>query len=534
MKIAQQIALEQSSFVPPIVKDYLNKDAQLSPFVTSWHNTQGMENAIQNRVFDRVKREVLVKHLHEQYEGAEVFLESGELVQTNIRHLLELQTYTITTGHQLSLFGGTLFMTYKILSAIKLAQNLSQQFPQKKFVPVLWLASEDHDFEEIQTTHLFGKDITWGTDSGAKLTGKISLEDISQTLQELGELMGEKEQAKIWFSQIKLAYESHRNLGEASIRFYHNLFKSFGLVILDPNAKALKRFLLPIMEADILKQETYAVQQVSDKVLDAKYKLQIHARPINFFYVNEQFVRSMIKRNEEGNFSLASGEKEWTSSEMADEIAHFPERFSPNVNLRPVFQEIILPNLSYFGGPAEVAYWLQLKPIFDYYEISYPLVGLRYMNIFVPSNMQERVIKMGLVIEDLLLSESQLTQKFVQQVQGISFPEKMETILNSLQDLVDHAKVLDVNLGKEMLAFKLQSKDFFKSKTPALKKAAEMSQEAQIEKLLKLRGRLFPKGILQERIETLLQHEITMNTSILTEILNQMEVFSGKMDLTIN
>jgi hypothetical protein len=156
------------------------------------------------------------------------------------------------------------------------------------------------------------------------------------------------------------------------------------------------------------------------------------------------------------------------------------------------------------------------------------------MNVIVPQNLQDKVVKLGLTLADLLLSESALTEKYLKQVQGISISEKFESILNSMQDLVDNAKQLDVNLGKEMLEFKLQSKEFFKGKSGAFKKAAALQEEAQLEKLLKLRARLFPSGILQERIETLMQQEVTLNKAILESLLQQVQVFSGKMDITLS
>jgi bacillithiol biosynthesis cysteine-adding enzyme BshC len=534
MEIVDQIVLENSSFVPLIVKDYLQKDTYLKDFVSQWHETNGLEKAIQNKVFDSSKRQLLVQHLRTQYQTAGITLAENSLVQTNLNTLLGLQTFTITTGHQLSLFGGTLFMSYKILSAIKLALELNNRFPQNQFVPVLWLASEDHDFDEIKTSHLFGKNITWTKDSESMATGKISLQDIAETVDAIGQLLGDKEQASFWFNQIREAYLREGNLGEATLRFYHQLFEAFGLLILDPNAKELKKALIPVMKADLLRQETFAVQQVSDKVLETRYKLQINARPCNFFYIDERSVRKMIKKNDAGGFSWGDTDKHWSAQEMEDTINQYPERFSPNVNVRPVYQEMILPNLAYFGGPAEVAYWLQLKSVFDHFQVTFPLVGLRYMNVIVPQNLQDKVVKLGLTLADLLLSESALTEKYLKQVQGISISEKFESILNSMQDLVDNAKQLDVNLGKEMLEFKLQSKEFFKGKSGAFKKAAAMQEEAQLEKLLKLRARLFPSGILQERIETLMQQEVTLNKAILESLLQQVQVFSGKMDITLS
>ena len=201
--------------------------------------------------------------------------------------------------------------------------------------------------------------------------------------------------------------------------------------------------------------------------------------------------------------------------------------------MRPLYQELILPNLAYVGGPAEVAYWLQLKPIFDHYGVAYPLVALRYMNVLMPRNINDKVLKMGMHAEDLLLTEQLLTQKFLEQVQGISFPEKFESILTQMQELVDHAKLLDVALGKDFLDFKLQVKEFFKGKSSSLKKAGQLNQEAQLEKLLKLRARLFPNGIFQERIETLMQQEVLLNRSLLPELLTQIEPLSANLYITL-
>jgi uncharacterized protein YllA (UPF0747 family) len=143
MEIVDQIVLENSSFVPLIVKDYLQKDAHLKDFVSQWHEIEGLEKAIQNKVFDSSKRQLLVQHMQTQYQTAGLTLAENSLVQTNLNALLGSQTFTITTGHQLSLFGGTLFMSYKILSAIKLALELNNRFPQNQFVPVLWLIKTD-------------------------------------------------------------------------------------------------------------------------------------------------------------------------------------------------------------------------------------------------------------------------------------------------------------------------------------------------------------------------------------------------------
>jgi bacillithiol synthase len=523
-----EIKLDETKLIPQIVKDYFHQDPKLEHFVNAWQTQEGLEKVLSERTFDAGKRSILVQHLFKQYAQAEIELSENSITSKQINILSEPNSYTITTGHQLSLFGGTLFMAYKILTAIKLANNLRIQNPEKNFVPILWLASEDHDFEEIKSTHLFGKDFVWEKDSKNRPTGKIDLEGITQLINEISSNLGEGEIANEWIQKLQNAYDEKYDLGQATIRFYHQLFSDFGLVILDPNAKELKNLFRQTMRRDILEQRTFSVQTETDKVLAENYKLQINARPINFFFLDDTFGRKMLKFKD-GAYFFEGNSKVFTPNEIEDLIENSPERFSPNVNLRPVYQETILPNLAYIGGPAEVAYWLQLKSVFEAHEIPYPIVLVRFMNLILGKGLKEKIEKLGFELSDLIEDENRVAELVIDKANPIPFQEQFEDILEKFQTLVDETRNLDQATSKEFLQTKLNLKDLFKSKKSILKNAIEANEQIQIEKVLKLRSRIFPKGIFQERIETLMQMESSNNQKIVGELLEFVEPFSGKL-----
>lgn len=514
--------------VPPLVWDYLKKEDILKDKVNTWHEFEGFERLMAERNFTDNNREILVKHLMNQYQNAGIKLEPEGIHYRHIQLLLNPATFTITTGHQLSLFGGTLFMAYKILTAIKLASELKSLYPRNNFVPVLWLASEDHDFEEIQSTFLFGKDLVWNKDSAEQATGKLDLNGMDALVDELFQLLGDKEIAQSWKEKIKNSYLNSSNLAEATLRFYHQLFEAFGLIILDPNDAALKKCLVPVMLQDLFEELSFKAQKPSDQRLAEVYKLQINARTQNFFYLHPQLGRKMLKRDADF-FTLSDCDIKFTEAELREEILQSPENFSPNVNLRPVFQETILPNLAYIGGPAEVAYWLQLKPVFDAHQVPYPKVVLRFMQVLVGKGLGDKAAKLGLSLSDLLLDEKQCAEKLIDQSKPFNFHGKFEAILEGFQELVEQSRSIDPALSKEFLEKKLQLKDLFKAKLGQVKKALEAAEQGNIEKALKLRSKLFPKGILQERIETLMQFEIGSNQMLLNEMMDIIVPFSGEL-----
>ncbi|MBC7382651.1 MAG: bacillithiol biosynthesis cysteine-adding enzyme BshC [Bacteroidia bacterium] len=528
--IYSKIPLSESGLISPLVLDYLAGNDNLRTFYNQPHSLVGYEALIKEKQFDAIKRNLLIKVFNEQYKKAGISLNSYPEIDTNIKLLSDPKTYTITTGHQLCLYGGPLFLTYKVLTTIKLCSELKRAYPENNFVPVLWLASEDHDFEEINNIYLFGKDIKWYKNSHHMPVGRLDLDGMKEDIESIEKLIGTNETGKKWINLIEDTYLKSNNLSEASIKIFTALFREFGLLVLDPDQREFKEEFSAVMKLDILDQNNYKVQLETDKILTDKYKLQINAREINFFYLHTTLGRKLIKK--EGNgFHLVDSEVRFTFEEMEEEIKNFPENFSPNVNLRPLYQETILPNLAYVGGPAEVAYWLQLKSVFDANGIQFPAVVLRSVNLLTGTNLTEKIEKTGLKVSDLIGSEEKLTQTYLKNVSNFAFQKSFNVILNEFQILIDTSRNVNKEVSKKLLETKLSLKDFFNQYHKDLKRSVENSEAEQIEKIIKLRGKIYPKNTFQERIDTLLQHEVTCNRDLKMEILEQMEIFNPQLTI---
>jgi len=304
------------------------------------------------------------------------------------------------------------------------------------------MASEDHDFEEISTINLFGKEIKWQKESDFQPVGHLNNEGIEVLIEQLIPILGERDKAKIWIKLLQESFLTNNNFSIGTRKLVNELFKNEGLVIIDADDKALKTLLKPIMLSDIFEQTSFKAIQATNQVLSKDYKLQINGREINFFYLHPELGRRLIK-NENNYFKLNDTDIVFTVDDLKAEVENFPERFSPNVVLRPVYQELILPNLAYIGGPAEVAYWLQLKQVFEAHEVPYPVLMQRNSYLLCGKSTKDKIEKMGLTIADMLLNEADLTNKFLQKHAATNFMENAKQVDSLLQQMIDEVKNID-------------------------------------------------------------------------------------------
>jgi bacillithiol biosynthesis cysteine-adding enzyme BshC len=378
----ERVNLNETPLINPLALDYLNKDAFLKDFHSYSHELSNYEkliNAKSNFPVDR--RNLLVDELLNQYANAGIKLKENSLVKKHILDLGNENTFTVTTGHQLVLFGGPLFTTYKILSTLKLAAELNKAYTEKSIVPVFWLASEDHDYEEIKNTYINGENLVWNTAHDAEPVGNLVLNGFENLIAELEQILPNSAQKTSHLKIIRDSYQDGFSLSKATLRYFHQVFEEWGLVIIEPSNPLFKAEMKSVMISDIIEHNSFKAQLVSDRILSEKYSLQIGAREVNFFYFTENGKRILLKKTQKG-FSLADSSQSFSTSEIVELIEKHPERFSPNVNLRPLYQETLLPNLAYIGGPAELAYWLQLKSIFDANKLPFPALVLRMLHLF--------------------------------------------------------------------------------------------------------------------------------------------------------
>lgn len=443
--------------------------------------------------FESEKRAVLVEVLKQQYAS----IQPSASVQKNIDLLKEQNTFTVTTGHQLNIFTGPIYFLYKIIHAIKLAERLKERFPDKNFVPIYWMASEDHDFEEINHTFLYNQKIEFKSEQSGPV-GEFDLENWSEIQEQISSFF--KNHPEAMMHDLIKKYTG-KNLSEATLNLVHELFQDYGLVILEPNNKILKQEFTSIMMKEV--EELFsekAVLKANGQLEKLGYKPQIMAREVNLFYIGKGFRERVIPKD--GKFeSEHLGSLSLT--EIKAKIQAEPEQFSPNVVLRPVYQECILPNLVYIGGGAEIAYWTQLKGVFEHVNIPFPLLQVRNSLQIFDKNAQKKIQKLNVSQEALFQDIQALKNAFVKAnvSEELDFSALEEKVMQ-VQSALSHVVIdLDSNLKNYAEAENTKLLKQIEAVKHKLLKHQKSQFDSELKMLEDLKNKLFPNGVLQERTD---------------------------------
>jgi len=492
---AKYISYQQTNSFSPIVLDYIQGNETLKPFYKYPTNLSGFASAIKDRPV-LANRQVLVDVLKKQYAN----IQSSALVRSNIELLADEKTFTITTGHQLNLFTGPLYFIYKIVTTINLAKELKAAHPEYNFIPVYWMATEDHDFEEINHIKLEDKKLVWETNA-AGATGKISTADLTDVLSAYQGYLGIGESGAELAAIIEAAYQQHDNLADATRALVDALFRETGLVCIDADEVALKQQFASIIKQDILEQHSFTQIEKSNTALEeAGYKPQVNPREINFFYMTEGFRERIVFEN--GSYQALNSDIKFTAAALAEEIDTHPERFSPNVVMRPMYQEIILPNLAYIGGGAEVTYWLQLKANFDFYKVPYPVLLLRNSALVIDKRSERKMQILGIGHVSLFKDNEQLKTEWVKSHVNtyLSLADEERAIGAVFDHIKLNAYKIDKTLSQSADAAKKRALKLIESLDKKMMRAEKRKHQTSLNQIDGLKNKLFPSGVLQERV----------------------------------
>ena len=455
------------------------------------------------------ERELLSEVLTDQYKG----ISEIKKVSDNIKSIKDSNTYTVTTGHQLNIFTGPLYVIYKIVSTIKLTQELNNTYPDKHYVPVYWMASEDHDFKEIQSFQAFGKNYTWDINSTGAV-GKIDPKSIKSILDELPEKI----------SIFKDAYLKSKSLSEAVRKYMHSLFGSYGLVVVDANSKRLKKCFAPIIKDDIINN---SIKNISK---DKEEKSQVHVRKINFFYMEEGMRERIVFSN--NCYNINNTGIVFSEEEILKEIEKSPEKFSPNVITRCLYQEYILPNVCYIGGPAEITYWLEFKKFFDKYKINYPVVLPRDFVLLLAKRSQKIVTKYGIELSQLFEEKKNVIETIlnIYSDNKNNFDDEIKTIKEAYESLVDKYSSIDKSMSGNVQSRSKKTINSIIELEKKYKKAQKSSNAKLVQDIDNLYGSLFGNNSSQERYDNFLNYYALDESFIanLVEVLNPL-VFNYKI-----
>ncbi|SMB94613.1 conserved hypothetical protein-like [Hymenobacter roseosalivarius DSM 11622] len=479
-----------------LVTDYLAQHAALQPFYHRFPSLEAFGGQMEEKQasYSADSRARLVASVREQYRGADL----PPTVATSLDLLAQPTTFTVTTGHQLNLFTGPLYFIYKIITTIKLSRQLKQAYPQHDFVPLYWMATEDHDFAEINHFTLFGKRYAWESDNVGGPVGRMPLDGLKD--QVLSQLSADVPAA------FAGAYQTAPTLAAATRQLVTELFGDTGLLCLDADAPALKQALVPVLEQEIRAQASFrAVQATNEQLTAAGYKPQVYARPLNLFFLTDEGRRERIEPDGD-ELVVRNTDRRYHPDELLALAREQPECFSPNVVLRPLYQELLLPNLCYISGGAEVAYWFQLRQVFADNKVPFPVLLLRNSGLYVSKPNAGKLRKLGLTAADLFQPLPELKKQVGGKLgqEEVSLTVQQEALGGIFKEITDLAQRLDPTLVKTVAAEAQKAAAGLGNLEKRLSKAAENKHETVYNQLTALKDKLFPNGDLQERADNVL------------------------------
>jgi len=518
-------------YFTPLVKDYLTHFAA-SPIRDFFAIApEAPHEQMRNIIDAHLLRERAIPSAHRETVMEAIRSLHGSLGAISVQAAKHLEllgqpdTLAVVTGQQAGMLGGPLYTFYKALTCIELSKSLAEQFPMFSFVPVFWIETEDHDLEEIASVQVLSNEgqlesIRYVPSGMAaqpdqpwrRQAGPLPLEEepLHQFFQQLAASLAVTDFSSDVLALLHQCYTPDRSLGHAFAALLVHYFSTDGLLVIDANSRGLK-----ILAKDLFRQEIETSPQLSERIvlqsekLEDSYHAQVKPRALNLFYVNDEGERLPIVEREhasgsaERNFFLKGTRKVFTLAELLDSLETNPERFSPNVVMRPFYQDSLLPTVAYVAGPGEMAYFAQFKPAYEWAGIGMPLIRPRVTVTLIEERLERIFTKFRIAPEDILSeAHGRNTALFDAMIESGLAPEFAEALgnidrsLEALRDSVAHAEpTLDGALtslkGKVLTAIR-----DFEHKTLSAERKRHTATKAQLDKLL---AALLPAGELQER-----------------------------------
>lgn len=488
-------------------------------------SAEGVKEFTEKNNYQGLDRKMLVEELKKQ-NGS---LKLSELTHKNIDSLLDSNTFTITTGHQLCLATGPLYFIYKILSAINWCEELNKKFADKKFVPIYWMAGEDHDLEEVNHVNLFNKKFVWNTDQNGRV-GEFSLSGIDSFLNEIKDVLGENQNAKTALELLKIAY-SQKNLADATRYLVNELFGKYGLVILDGNSATLKKQLVPIIKKDLFENFAFkATNATIEKIKALGHEAQVTPREINSFYADKGLRERIVEEN--GQYKVLNTELVFSREDIERKIETETEKFSPNVVLRPMYQQTILPNAAYVGGPGEISYWLEYKAMFEEAGVPYPVIIPRNFVLYIEKGLQQRIEKLDLKVEDFFGDKDALIKQYALKQEPFSVEKEIEELEKVFANLKKSIAGVDKTLEAATEAELQKGLKGIEALEQKAIRAIKQKSERSINQIEAIYARIFPGGVPQERVENFLRYYLG-NINFIEELKDNLSPEGNSMNILV-
>jgi len=524
----KSVPFKNTGYFSKLICNYLDKDAKIAPFYDNFPDITGFKKQIDIRTDKKevIDRPALVEALLGQYQN----IQTSVSTKQNIDFLKRKTTFTVTTGHQLNLFTGPLYFIYKIIATINLAERLKKEFPKNDFVPVYWMATEDHDFEEINFFNFKDKKVQWKHESQGAV-GRLSTEGLDNIFDMFSSQLDRSKNADELRLLFQEAYLKHSNLTDATRYLANALFGTYGLVIVDGDDVLLKKLFIPYVEEELLDKTSF--KKVSDTIKNLKkeYKIQVNPREINLFYLTDGLRERILL--EDSGYRVNNTDISWNAEEMLKEVSDFPERFSPNVILRPLYQEVILPNLCYIGGGGELAYWFELKSMFTEFQVPFPILMLRASAVLATSKQVQKLKKLTISNEEIFLKQNDLISKKIKDISDISidFSSQRKYLQQQFKDLELLAKQTDESFLGAVKAQEAKQLKGLNKLEKRLLKAQKRKMNAIVDRITILQDQLFPKQRLEERYRNFSEIYVAHGKYFMEKLKEELDPLLGEFQI---
>jgi bacillithiol synthase len=497
----QYIPHSSTNAFSKLVLDYLNEADSLKPFYTAYPNIDNIQQQVASRSFGEPQRAVLNKVLQAQYTHYII----KPAVQQNISLLLQPNTFTICTAHQPLVFTGTLYFFYKIIHAIKLANTCKQYMPQYNFVPIFYMGTEDADVDEIGSFNFNNKPYKWDPQQTGAV-GRMDTASLQLLLNDIkNDLPNIPEQGIDIYALLSDALQHCTTLADVTKYIVHELLGDYGIVVLNPDDAELKQSFVPVLNNELLHQSSHFEVSKTNIDLEKLYKAQAQSRPINLFYLHNNIrERIELKQN---IYYVHNTNLQFTEHEILSLASEHPERFSPNVILRGVFQEGILPNIAFVGGGGELAYWMQLKQVFALHNVPMPILVLRQSFAMVSASFNTHLSKLNATITEAFTAAEQWQQQLLKQ-------HELNKILNDhLNDaqliynqIANISQIVNKPLQQSTQAHITKISKIHHRLEQKFMAHLKRQDDLYIKYITAIKAELMPHGVLQERYDIALNY----------------------------
>jgi bacillithiol synthase len=526
------ISYQNSGYFSALMNDYLDQKDNLKLLYNRFPSLENFEAQIIEKKInfngdDNSKRKILFSVLEAQYAK----INTSETTLNNITLLNHSNTFTITTGHQLNLFTGPLYFLYKIISTINLTKELKAKYPENNFVPIYWMATEDHDFDEINYFNFKGRKFRWNKESKGPV-GRLSTDGLADFLEVFAKELGASKTAETIKKMFKESYLKHSNLAGATRFLANELFGEQGLVIIDADHPDLKRIFIPYIKEELINQTSFKKVTETNEQLK-NYSIQVNPREINLFYIEDDLRERIVLDN--GIYKVNTTTIEFSETEILALLEKHPEKFSPNVIMRPLYQEVILPNLCYIGGGGEIAYWLELKSLFDAVNVSFPILLLRNSVLLATEKQVQKADKLGLSWANLFAKQNDLINQKTAEISEfpIDLSIQKDFLRNQFHYLHSLAQQTDKSFFGAVKAQEAKQIKGLENLERRLLKAQKRKHAETLERIMALQNELFPNTSLQERQVNFSEFYVEYDNHFIRKLLATLQPLRSNFDVIV-